>query len=147
MSDRFTLERRTGEQARVSGRIDVGNAAQALAAGEPNEEINDLDGLGSGIYPVVLQQDSGKPGVERSGGTETCDPHLAARRHAIALDGLYGAGLAGTVGSRQHDDLARVDLEIHSIDSNEVAITNGQAVDGDNRHRAQSYCVGRHAVA
>ena len=35
MSDRFTLERRTGEQARVSGRIDVGNAAQALAAGEP----------------------------------------------------------------------------------------------------------------
>ena len=62
MSDRFTLERRTGEQPRVSGRIDVGNAAQALAAGEPlaaasgRLEINlgDLQSADSVTLAVLL---------------------------------------------------------------------------------------------
>ena len=98
MSDRFTLEHRSGEQARVGGRIDVGNAAQALAAGErlsaaaTRLEINleDLQSADSVTLAVLLAWSSR---ARRNGGElvyRDVSPRLRSIAHLSDAEGLLG---------------------------------------------------------
>jgi anti-anti-sigma factor len=98
VSDRFTLEHRSGEQARVSGRIDVENVAQALAAGEPlaaqsgRLEINlkDLRSADSVTLAVLLAWSAR---ARRNGGElvyRDVSPQLRSIAHLSDAENLLG---------------------------------------------------------
>lgn len=98
MSDRFTLEHRSGEMARVRGRIDVDNAARALAAGEPLSaargrleiDLKDLQSADSVTLAVLLAWSAR---ARRNGG-ELVYCHISPRLRSIAhlsdAEGLLG---------------------------------------------------------
>lgn len=98
MSERFTLEHRSDTQARVCGRIDVDNAARALAAGEPLSvargcleiDLKDLQSADSVTLAVLLAWSAR---ARRSGGElvyRDVSPRLRSIAHLSDAEGLLG---------------------------------------------------------
>ena len=75
-------------------------------------------------------------------GVEAQDADPTGRGAAVALEGLDGRGLAGSVGPEQGEDLAGGHAEIQAVDGGELPMADDEALDVDGgmhpRHATDS---------
>ena len=70
------------------------------------------------------------------------DPRLAGDGSPVALEGLDRRGLAGPVGTEDHQHLAGLGGEVHAVDRwgrADRPVAHGEAGDGDGGHGVAGY--------
>ena len=132
----------------AAGEPAVGRAA-ALAEPQPVGEGLDVERMGVqprdvaqhlvGVHPApraaVLEHhtDAGEQRTAVTDGVEPEHPDRARVWGAVALGGLQGRGLTGTVGAEDGGDRRRLHGQRQVVDGDLVAVAHHQVLDGDGR--------------